>query len=41
MDGTVILGLFVAFLAVWALLIAVLWLMRPRDIALVEISQAG
>jgi uncharacterized membrane protein YkvA (DUF1232 family) len=36
-DGTVILGLLLALLAVWALLVAVLWLVRPRDVALAEL----
>jgi hypothetical protein len=30
MDGGVILGLLVALLALWAALIALLWLVRPR-----------
>jgi hypothetical protein len=33
LDGTVIVGLLVAFIAAWALVIVVP-LMRPRDIAL-------
>jgi hypothetical protein len=37
-DGIVILGLLVAVIAAWALLIMVLWLRRPRDIALAEVS---
>ena len=37
MDGGVILGLFVALLALWAALIVVLWLVRPRDVRLTEL----
>ena len=37
MDGGVILGLLVALLALWAALIVVLWLVRPRDVRLTEL----
>jgi uncharacterized membrane protein YkvA (DUF1232 family) len=37
MDGRAILGIVVAILAAWALLIAVLWAFRPRDVRLVEL----
>ena len=32
MDGGVILGLLIAPLALWAALIVVLWLVRPRNV---------
>jgi hypothetical protein len=37
MDGGVILGLLVALLALWAALIVVLWLVRPRNVRLTEL----
>ena len=37
MDGGVILGLLVALLALWAALIVVLWLVRPRNVRLMEL----
>jgi hypothetical protein len=37
MDGGVILGLLVALLALWAGLIVVLWLVRPRNVRLTEL----
>ena len=37
MDGGVILVLLVALLALWAALIVVLWLVRPRNVRLTEL----
>ncbi len=37
MDGGVILGLLVALFALWAALIVVLWLVRPRNVRLTEL----
>ena len=37
MDGGVILGLLVALLALWAALVVVLWLVRPRKVRLAEL----
>jgi uncharacterized membrane protein YkvA (DUF1232 family) len=36
-DGGIVIGLLLALLAIWALLIVVLWLVRPRDVRLVEL----
>src|SRR5437867_11378298 len=37
MDGGVLLGIVLGFLAAWALLVAMLWVIRPRDVALAEL----
>ena len=37
MSPELILGIVVALLAAWALFIAVLWLLRPRDVGLAEL----
>lgn len=37
MDGGIVIGLLLAVLAVWAFLIVVLWLVRPRDVRLAEL----
>jgi hypothetical protein len=37
MDGGAILGLLVALLALWAALVVVLWLVRPRNVGLAEL----
>jgi uncharacterized membrane protein YkvA (DUF1232 family) len=36
-DGGIVIGLLLAVLAVWAFLIVVLWLVRPRDVRLAEL----
>jgi uncharacterized membrane protein YkvA (DUF1232 family) len=36
-DGAGILGVLVALLAAWALLIGLLWVVRPRDVRLAEL----
>ncbi|HEY8989605.1 MAG TPA: DUF1232 domain-containing protein [Candidatus Limnocylindrales bacterium] len=37
MDLRIVVGLVVAFLGAWLLLVAALWLMRPRDVRLGEL----
>ena len=37
MDSRGIVGIVIGLLAAWALLIAVLWLLRPRDVGLVDL----
>ena len=37
MDARAIVGIVVGLVAAWALLIAVLWLLRPRDVGLVDL----
>ena len=37
MDAGTILGIAAGLLAVWVLLVALLWLLRPRDVALAEL----
>jgi uncharacterized membrane protein YkvA (DUF1232 family) len=36
-DGGLIVGIVLALLATWALVVAVLWLVRPRDVPLREL----
>jgi uncharacterized membrane protein YkvA (DUF1232 family) len=36
-DGGIVIGLLLALLAIWAFLIVVLWLVRPRDVRLAEL----
>jgi uncharacterized membrane protein YkvA (DUF1232 family) len=36
-DGTFILGLLLALLTLWAFLVVVLWIVRPRDVRLAEL----
>ena len=37
MDLRIVIGLLVAFLGVWLLLVVALWVMRPRDVRLGEL----
>ena len=37
MDGGTIVGIVAGLVAVWALLVALLWVLRPRDVALAEL----
>ena len=37
MDAYTIAGIVAGLLAVWALLVALLWVLRPRDVALAEL----
>ena len=37
MDGAWLAGVMVGLIVVWAVLVAILWLVRPRDVALSEL----
>ena len=37
MDAGVVLGVIAGLIAVWAALVAILWLLRPRDVAVSEL----
>ena len=37
MDGSVVIGIAIGLLAVWAVLVAILWLLRPKDVPIREV----